>query len=133
MRAFSQLSDYTTGGLLPPLSYTKPGTALGGQAPRVVNTTMGLSQYQDGRFVPYDGGKFIDPFVAPQQLHRIPADAPPAAVGAGDCQTEVLTPTARPPASCFRKYARDQDIDGSPRPGHKLVLPVTVLLDTVST
>jgi ABC-type branched-subunit amino acid transport system substrate-binding protein len=65
MQAFSRLSGYTTGGLLPPLSYTKPGTALGGQAPRVINPTMGLSQYQNGTFVPYDNGKFTNPFTVP--------------------------------------------------------------------
>jgi Periplasmic binding protein len=53
------------GGLLPPLSFGKPGTALGGQAPRIVNPTMGLAQYQNGTFVPVAGGKFVNPFVIP--------------------------------------------------------------------
>jgi ABC-type branched-subunit amino acid transport system substrate-binding protein len=65
MQAFSKLADYSTGGLLPPLSYTRPGIALGGQAPRVINPTMGLSEYQNGTFVPYDNGQFTNPFTAP--------------------------------------------------------------------
>jgi branched-chain amino acid transport system substrate-binding protein len=65
LAAFSKLSNYDTKGLLPPLSFTTPGTALGGKAPRVINTTMGLSQYQDGKFVPYAGGRFTNPFVVP--------------------------------------------------------------------
>jgi hypothetical protein len=65
MHAFGELSNYTTGGMLPPLSFSKPGTALGGKAPRIVNPTMGLAQYQNGAFVPIAGGKFTDPFVVP--------------------------------------------------------------------
>jgi ABC-type branched-subunit amino acid transport system substrate-binding protein len=65
MQAFSKLSGYTTGGLVPPLSYTRLGTALGGRAPRVINPTMGLSQYQNGTFVPYDNGQFTNPFTVP--------------------------------------------------------------------
>jgi ABC-type branched-subunit amino acid transport system substrate-binding protein len=65
LAAFSKLSNYSTGGLLPPLSFSRPGTALGGKAPRIVNPTMGLSQYQNGTFVPVAGGKFINPFVVP--------------------------------------------------------------------
>jgi branched-chain amino acid transport system substrate-binding protein len=63
--AFSKLSNYDTKGLLPPLSFTTPGTSLGGKAPRVINTTMGLSQYRNGKFVPYADGRFANPFVAP--------------------------------------------------------------------
>jgi len=62
LAAFGKLSKYDTKGLLPPISFTTPGTALGGHAPRVVNPTMGLSQYQNGGFVPYAGGRFADPF-----------------------------------------------------------------------
>jgi ABC-type branched-subunit amino acid transport system substrate-binding protein len=65
LAAFSKLSDYSTGGLLPPLSFSKPGTALGGKAPRIVNPTMGLAQYQNGAFVPVAGGTFTNPFVVP--------------------------------------------------------------------
>jgi ABC-type branched-subunit amino acid transport system substrate-binding protein len=65
MQAFSKLSDYSTDGLLPALSFDKAGTNLGGQAPRIINPTMGLSQYQNGAFVPFDGGKFTNPFVVP--------------------------------------------------------------------
>jgi hypothetical protein len=52
-------------GLLPPLSFGKPGTALGGKAPRIINPTMGLSQYQNGTFAPYTGGTFTNPFTVP--------------------------------------------------------------------
>jgi ABC-type branched-subunit amino acid transport system substrate-binding protein len=65
LAAFSKLANYDTKGLLPPLSFNKPGTAFGGKAPRVINPTMALSQYQNGTFVPYAGGKFTNPFVVP--------------------------------------------------------------------
>jgi ABC-type branched-subunit amino acid transport system substrate-binding protein len=65
MRAYSKLSNYSTDGLTPPLSFDKPGTALGGQAPRIINPTIGLSQYQNGTLVPAAGGKFTNPFVVP--------------------------------------------------------------------
>jgi ABC-type branched-subunit amino acid transport system substrate-binding protein len=65
LHAYSQLSNYSTDGLTPLLSFDKSGTALGGQAPRVINPTIGLSQYQNGTFVPAAGGKFTDPFVVP--------------------------------------------------------------------
>jgi ABC-type branched-subunit amino acid transport system substrate-binding protein len=65
MQAFSNLSNYSTDGLLPALSFDKAGTDLGGQAPRIINPTIGLSQYRNGAFVPYDGGKFTNPFVIP--------------------------------------------------------------------
>jgi branched-chain amino acid transport system substrate-binding protein len=65
LHAFSKLSNYSTGGMLPPLSFSKPGTALGGKAPRIINPTMGLAQYQNGAFVPIAGGKFTNPFVVP--------------------------------------------------------------------
>jgi ABC-type branched-subunit amino acid transport system substrate-binding protein len=65
LAAFSKLSNYSTGGMLPPLSYDKPATVLGGKAPRIVNPTMGLAQYQNGTFVPIAGGKFTNPFVVP--------------------------------------------------------------------
>jgi branched-chain amino acid transport system substrate-binding protein len=63
--AFSKVTNYTTGGMLPPLSFTKPGTALGGKAPRIVNPTMGLAQYQNGAFAPIAGGRFTNPFIVP--------------------------------------------------------------------
>jgi|HubBroStandDraft_6_1064221.scaffolds.fasta_scaffold81842_4 branched-chain amino acid transport system substrate-binding protein len=63
--AFSKVTNYSTDGLLPPVSFNKPGTALGGKAPRVVNQTIALVQYQNGAFVPAAGGKFTDPFVVP--------------------------------------------------------------------
>jgi ABC-type branched-subunit amino acid transport system substrate-binding protein len=65
LAAFGQLTNYSTGGLLPPLTFSKPGTGLGGKAPRIVNPTMGLSQYQNGTFVPVAGGTFTNPFVVP--------------------------------------------------------------------
>jgi ABC-type branched-subunit amino acid transport system substrate-binding protein len=65
LSAFNELNNYSTDGMLPPLSFSKPGTALGGKAPRIVNPTMGLAQYQNGTFVPIAGGKFTNPFVVP--------------------------------------------------------------------
>jgi ABC-type branched-subunit amino acid transport system substrate-binding protein len=65
MNAYSKLSNFSTDGLTPPLSFDKPGTALGGKAPRIINPTIGLSQYQNGTFVPAAGGKFTNPFLIP--------------------------------------------------------------------
>jgi ABC-type branched-subunit amino acid transport system substrate-binding protein len=65
MNAYSKLSNFSTEGLTPPLSFDKPGTALGGKAPRIINPTIGLSQYQNGTFVPAARGKFTNPFVVP--------------------------------------------------------------------
>jgi branched-chain amino acid transport system substrate-binding protein len=65
MNAYSKLSNFSTDGLTPPLSFDKPGTALGGKAPRIINPTIGLSQYQNGTFVPAAGGKFTNPFLVP--------------------------------------------------------------------
>jgi ABC-type branched-subunit amino acid transport system substrate-binding protein len=65
LSAFNELNNYSTDGMLPPLSFSKPGTALGGKAPRIVNPTMGLAQYQNGTFVPIAGGAFTNPFVVP--------------------------------------------------------------------
>jgi ABC-type branched-subunit amino acid transport system substrate-binding protein len=61
--AFNKLHNYDTKGLIPPVSFDTPGTGLGGKAPRVVNLTVGLSQYQDGKLVPYANGKTANPFV----------------------------------------------------------------------
>jgi ABC-type branched-subunit amino acid transport system substrate-binding protein len=65
MNAYGKLSNFSTDGLTPPLSFDKSGTALGGQAPRIINPTIGLSQYQNGTFVPAADGKFTNPFVVP--------------------------------------------------------------------
>ena len=65
LAAFGKLSNYSTDGLLPPLTFATPGTALGGKAPRIINPTMGLSQYQNGAFSPAAGGTFTNPFVVP--------------------------------------------------------------------
>jgi ABC-type branched-subunit amino acid transport system substrate-binding protein len=65
LAAFGRLRNYSTDGLLPPLSFDKPSTILAGQATRIINPTMGLSQYQNGAFVPYAGGRFTNPFVLP--------------------------------------------------------------------
>jgi len=65
LAAYGKLSNFSTDGLTPPLSFDKSGTALGGQAPRIINPTIGLSQYQNGTFVPAAGGKFTNPFVVP--------------------------------------------------------------------
>jgi ABC-type branched-subunit amino acid transport system substrate-binding protein len=65
LAAFSKLSNYSTGGMLPTLSYTKPSAVLGGNAPRIINPTMGLAQYQNGTFVPIAGGTFTNPFIIP--------------------------------------------------------------------
>jgi ABC-type branched-subunit amino acid transport system substrate-binding protein len=40
------------GGMTPPLNYAVPGTALGGAAPRMVNDTILLGKYKDGKEVP---------------------------------------------------------------------------------
>ena len=63
VEAFRKLSNYDTKGLMSQLSFTAPGTGLGGKAPRIVDPTLGLSQYQDGRFVPYANGQTANPFV----------------------------------------------------------------------
>jgi branched-chain amino acid transport system substrate-binding protein len=63
LAAFNKLTNYSTDGLLPPVSFNKPATVLGGTAPRIVNQTMALVQIQNGAFVPAAGGKFADPFV----------------------------------------------------------------------
>lgn len=64
--AFKNAANLDTGGLTPPLSFNTPSTALGGKAPRLVNPTGTLNQFQNGKFVPYKGGPFINPFIIPK-------------------------------------------------------------------
>ena len=56
---------YDPQGFAPILDFTKPSTALGGQVPRLVNTKVMYAQVKNGKIQALDGGKFIDPFVAP--------------------------------------------------------------------
>jgi ABC-type branched-subunit amino acid transport system substrate-binding protein len=64
--AFKHLASYDTGGLTPTLSFTTPGIALGGKAPRIINPTVTLTEFNDGKFVPYKSGAFVNPFVVPK-------------------------------------------------------------------
>ena len=53
--AMNSLSNYDTGGMTPlPLDYTKPGTVLGGKAPRLVPSVLSVyfDVIKDGKFVP---------------------------------------------------------------------------------
>ncbi|WP_029429891.1 ABC transporter substrate-binding protein [Blastococcus sp. URHD0036] len=58
--ALSQTTDLDTGGATPPLDFTTPGVALGGQAPRVFNSTSYGLIYEDGELK--QTGDVIDPF-----------------------------------------------------------------------
>ena len=53
--AMNQLADYDTNGMTPaPLDFTTPGTALGGNAPRLVPSVLQVyvDVYEDGEYVP---------------------------------------------------------------------------------
>jgi hypothetical protein len=62
LNAFESLKGYNTDGLLPPISFDKPATVLNGNAPRIVDPTIGLLQVKDGKFVPFANGKLVNPF-----------------------------------------------------------------------
>jgi Periplasmic binding protein len=53
--AMNRQSALSTDGMTPVLNYTKPGTALGGAAPRLITGLQGLyiDRYQDGQWKPY--------------------------------------------------------------------------------
>jgi ABC-type branched-subunit amino acid transport system substrate-binding protein len=56
---------YDPQGFAPVLDFTKPGTALGGSLPRLVNTKVMYARVKNGKIKALNGGKFIDPFAAP--------------------------------------------------------------------
>ena len=64
--ALNNLSSFDTGGITPPISFTTPGTGLGGKAPRVFNVTSTLYTYAHGKIEPYKGSPFINPFLPPK-------------------------------------------------------------------
>jgi branched-chain amino acid transport system substrate-binding protein len=53
--AMSRQSALSTDGMTPVLNYTKPGTALGGTAPRIITglQSVYIDRYQDGQWKPY--------------------------------------------------------------------------------
>ena len=54
---------YDPQGFAPTLDYTKPGTALGGAVPRLVNTSVMYARVDDkGNLKALNGGKFVSPF-----------------------------------------------------------------------
>ena len=50
--AAAQLTNFTIGGIIPAVNFTRPGTALGGKAPRLFNDTLWLFRFQNGQLVP---------------------------------------------------------------------------------
>jgi ABC-type branched-subunit amino acid transport system substrate-binding protein len=56
---------YDPQGFAPVLDFTKPGTALGGSLPRLVNTKVMYARVKNGKIKALNGGRFIDPFAAP--------------------------------------------------------------------
>lgn len=54
--AMNQLTNYDTGGMTAPLDYTKPGTALGGKAPRLFDPILQVyaDVYKDGEYPPVE-------------------------------------------------------------------------------
>ena len=57
---------YDPQGFAPVLDFTKPGTALGGALPRLVNTKVMYARVKNGQIKALNGGKFIDPFAVPK-------------------------------------------------------------------
>jgi len=53
--AMGKLTDYDTGGMTAPLDFTKPGTVLGGKAPRLFEPVLEvyIDGYKDGEYHPY--------------------------------------------------------------------------------
>ncbi|ONH22891.1 hypothetical protein BL253_34510 [Pseudofrankia asymbiotica] len=60
------LTAVDTGGITPSVDLSKPGTALGGQLPRLFNTTTFASVVKDGKIVAFDKSGKLAPFAAPQ-------------------------------------------------------------------
>jgi branched-chain amino acid transport system substrate-binding protein len=57
--AAAQVTDFTIDNIIPPVSFTKPGTALGGKVPRLFNDTLWLFQFQNGQLVPVGDGQGV--------------------------------------------------------------------------
>jgi ABC-type branched-subunit amino acid transport system substrate-binding protein len=53
-------SDYDTGGLTPPLSWSKKSTVLGGKMPNLINPTVVGYKYNDGQYERLNNGEFIE-------------------------------------------------------------------------
>lgn len=49
--AAAQVTNFTIGGIIPPVSFTRPSTALGGKAPRLFNDTLWLFRFDNGQLV----------------------------------------------------------------------------------
>jgi ABC-type branched-subunit amino acid transport system substrate-binding protein len=62
LAAMSQVSNYSTGGLTPPLTFTKPYTGFGGTLPRMFNQTVVYTKVVNSKFVATGSG-FANPFV----------------------------------------------------------------------
>ena len=58
----SSITDYSDGGIIPPLNYTQPQKGFGGAVPRLVNDAIVLYHYQGGALVPLNGGAFVHAF-----------------------------------------------------------------------
>ena len=54
--AMNKLTNYDTQGMTAPLDYTKPGTVLGGKAPRLFDPVLQVyaDAYKDGEYTPVD-------------------------------------------------------------------------------
>jgi hypothetical protein len=57
--AAAQVSNFTIGGIIPEVNFTRPGTALGGKAPHLFNDTLWLFRFQNGQLVPVGNGQGI--------------------------------------------------------------------------
>ena len=62
LAAMSHVSNYSTGGLTPPLTFTKPYSGFGGTLPRMFNQTVVYTKVVNGKFIATGGG-FANPFV----------------------------------------------------------------------
>jgi ABC-type branched-subunit amino acid transport system substrate-binding protein len=62
--AMNALTSFDSGGLTPPLDYTKPFAGFGGTFPRMFNHTVVYNKVQDGKEIPITGN-FADPFTPP--------------------------------------------------------------------
>jgi branched-chain amino acid transport system substrate-binding protein len=48
----ARITNFTIGGIIPPVSFSRPGTALGGKVPRLFNDTLWLYRFDNGQLVP---------------------------------------------------------------------------------
>jgi hypothetical protein len=62
LAAMSKISDYNTGGLTPPLNFTKTFSGFGGSLPRMFNQTVVYTKVVNSKFVATGSGGFADPF-----------------------------------------------------------------------